>query len=62
LVSNPALQDIELSPLPGGYFDTFKRNRKCFERIAGDKYARGHIEEDGTVCIRAIDLPLVSAA
>jgi hypothetical protein len=61
LVSNPALHDIEHSPLPSGYFEAFKRNRKCFERIASDKYARGRIEEDGTVCIRAIDLSLVSA-
>jgi len=61
LVSQPALEDIEVMPAPGHFFDVFKRNRKCFERIAKDKYASGHIEKDGTVCIRAFDLPLVSS-
>lgn len=61
LVSSHALEDVEASPPPSHFFDTFKRYRKCFERIASDKYACGHIEEDGTVCIRAVDLPLVSS-
>ena len=60
LVSRPALEDFE-GALSEGCFATFKRFRKCFERIASDKYDRRHIEADGTVCIRAMDLPLVSS-
>ncbi len=60
LVSRPALEDFD-GALPQGCFDTFKRYRRCFERIASDKYDRHHTEEDGTVCIRAMDLPLVSS-
>ncbi len=61
LVSNPALENIEIAPQDGdNYFRTFKLYRKSFERIASDKYDRGHIEADGTVCIRAMDVPLAS--
>jgi hypothetical protein len=60
LVSRPALEEVDGSPSQS-CFETFKRYRKCFERIASDKYSRGHVEQDGTVCIRAIDLPLVSS-
>jgi hypothetical protein len=43
-----------------GYFCTFKLNRKSFERIASTKYENGFVEPDGTVCIRAMDMPLAS--
>jgi hypothetical protein len=60
LVSNPALDNVDAAPQHlGGYLDTFKQYRKSFERLASDKYDRGHVEADGTVCIRAIDLPPV---
>ena len=62
LVSNPALENIELAPADReAYFGTFKAFRKSFERIASEKYARGHIEADGTVCIRAMDVPVAGA-
>ncbi len=61
LVSNPALENIELSCIDREAFDTFKHYRKSFERIASEKYAKGHVEADGTVCIRAIDVPALSA-
>ena len=61
LVSNPALENIELSSIEREAFDTFKHYRKSFERIASEKYRRGHIEADGSVCIRAIDVPTVGA-
>jgi hypothetical protein len=62
LVSNPALVDIELPAADArGYFDAFKQYRKCFERIASQKYDRGQIETDGSVCIRSLDVPLASA-
>jgi hypothetical protein len=61
LVSNPALENIEIAPREcDSYFGTFKLYRKSFERIASEKYGRGHIEVDGTVCIRAMDVPLAS--
>jgi Protein of unknown function (DUF1488) len=60
LVSKPALEDIVTLSSQGRPLDTFKANRKNFERIASDKYDRGYVEEDGTICIRAMDLPLVS--
>ena len=61
LVSNPALENIEIAPQDyDRYFGTFKLYRKSFERIASKKYDRGHIEADGTVCIRALDVPLAS--
>ena len=62
LVSNPALENIEIAPADReAYFCTFKLYRKRFERIASEKYAKGHVETDGTVCIRAIDVPTVGA-
>jgi hypothetical protein len=61
LVSNPALENIELPHFAREAFDTFKHYRKSFERIASEKYARGHVEADGSVCIRAIDVPTVGA-
>ena len=61
LVSNAALEDIEPVTRTGTPFRRFKRYRKRFEKMASDKYDRGHVELDGTVCIKAADLPLVSA-
>ena len=60
LVSNPALVNIEILPtvLPTDrYFQTFKLYRQSFERFASTKYEKGFIEPDGTVCIRAMDVP-----
>ena len=37
-------------------FDTFKRNRRLFERVARDKYIQGNLESDGTVFIRPADV------
>ena len=62
LVSNPALEQIEIAPTDhDAYFGTFKLHRKSFERIASKKYDNGYLEIDGTVCIRAMDVPLASA-
>jgi hypothetical protein len=62
LVSNAALEDIEKpAPDEGTYFHRFKQYRKRFEQMASDKYDKGYVETDGTVCIKAADLPLVSA-
>ena len=62
LVSNAALEDIEKpEPDEGAHFHRFKQYRKRFERMASDKYDKGYVETDGTVCIKAADLPLVSA-
>ncbi len=61
LVSPPALENIDIVPIEQeDYFATFKLYRKSFEQIASQKYDRGHIEIDGTVCIRAMDVPLAS--
>jgi len=43
-------------------FDTFKYNRRLFERVARDKYLRGNLESDGTVFIRPADLGSETAA
>jgi Protein of unknown function (DUF1488) len=56
LVSNPALVNIEIAPTDR-YFETFKLYRQSFERIASSKYENGFVEPDGTVCIRAMDVP-----
>lgn len=56
LVSNQALEQIDGFGFQESRFDAFKRNRKCFERIASEKYTRGHIEMDGSVSIWPIDL------
>jgi hypothetical protein len=62
LVSNPALEHIEIAPVDReAYFGTFKLYRKSFERIASNKYDEGYVENDGTECIRAMDLPMASA-
>ena len=59
LVSIPALEKSEIAD-DHGHFYTFKLNRKKFERIASTKYENGIVEPDGTVCIRAMDMPLAA--
>ena len=59
LVSSPAIEKSEIAD-DHGYFCTFKLNRKSFERIASTKYEHGIVEPDGTVCIRAMDMPLAA--
>ena len=59
LVSSPALEKSEIAD-DHGHFYTFKLNRKKFERIASTKYENGIVEPDGTVCIRAMDMPLAA--
>ena len=56
LVANPALDDIDIALPDCGHLDIFKQYRKSFEQLASAKYDRGHLEQDGSVCIRAIDL------
>ncbi len=60
VVANPALEEID-SPSEGTCFEQFKVYRKAFERLASAKYDRGHVEEDGAVYIRALDLPAYSS-
>ena len=57
LVSQQALDDVDSKPNSGGKIERFKEYRAQFEQIASDKYDRGHLELDGTVCIRGRDLP-----
>ena len=59
LFSSPALEKSEIAD-DHGHFYTFKLNRKKFERIASTKYENGIVEPDGTVCIRAMDMPLAA--
>jgi hypothetical protein len=61
MVSQAALEDAERAPLvETDYFQRFKQYRKFFEQMASYKYDRGYVEIDGSVCIRAKDLPLDS--
>ena len=60
-VSHAALEDTEIAPLSeSGYFHRFKQYRRLFEQMASYKYDKGYVEVDGTVCIRAVDLPFNS--
>lgn len=56
-VSRHALEDIDPKPHRGGNLERFNEYRAQFEEIASDKYDKGHLERDGTVCIRGRDLP-----
>jgi hypothetical protein len=61
-VSNTALEDFEIwPPRDDQFLSWFKLSRKGFEQIASAKYDKGHIESDGTVRIRSLDLPPLSA-
>ena len=60
LVSQAALGGTEGAPLnESGYFNRFKQYRRLFEQMASYKYDKGCVETDGTVRIRAMDLPVV---
>jgi Protein of unknown function (DUF1488) len=62
MVSKAVLDDIESNTYDGAsFFRRFKRYRKKFERMASDKYDKGYVEIDGTVCLKMRDLPLDSA-
>jgi hypothetical protein len=62
MVSKAVLDDIESNTYDdASFFRRFKRYRKRFERMASDKYDKGYVEVDGTVCIQTRDLPLESA-
>lgn len=62
VVSNAALDDLDyVSPDEASYFHRFKVHRLHFETIARQKYDKGYVELDGTVCIKANDLPFVSS-
>jgi hypothetical protein len=62
LVSNAALDDIDYASRDDcSYFHRFKEHRLQFEGIARDKYEKGYVELDGTVCIKTHDLPLISS-
>ena len=62
VVSNAALDDIDyVSRADCSYFHRFKEHRLQFESIARAKYDKGYVEVDGTVCIKANDLPLISS-
>jgi hypothetical protein len=57
LVSRHALEDICPQAHGGGDLERFNEYRVQFEEIASDKYDKGHLERDGSVCIRGRDLP-----
>ena len=57
LVSRHALEDVGTSAHVDRDLERFNEYRKQFEQIASDKYDRGFLERDGTVCIRGRDLP-----
>lgn len=55
-VSRQALEDIDAKPHSNGAIARFNEYRAQFEEIASDKYDKGHLEQDGNVCIRSRDL------
>jgi hypothetical protein len=57
LVSRHALEDIYAAEHGDAHIERFNEYRIQFEQIASDKYDKGLIEQDGTVCIRGRDLP-----
>jgi len=59
-VSHAALDDLDYaSPDECSYVHRFKEYRQHFESIASEKYDKGYVEVDGTVRIKAADLPLI---
>lgn len=56
-VSRQALEDIDPKSHSNGTIERFNEYRAQFEEIASDKYDKGHLEQDGNVCIRSRDLP-----
>ena len=57
LVSRHALEEIDRREHGNAYIERFNEYRRQFEEIANEKYAKGFVEQDGTVCIRSRDLP-----
>ncbi len=57
LVSRHALEDIDPPEHGDEHFERFNKYRRQFEQIASDKYDKGFVEQDGSVCIRGRDLP-----
>jgi hypothetical protein len=57
LVSRHALEDIDPPEHGDEHIERFNEYRSQFEQIASDKYEKGLVEQDGTVCIRGRDLP-----
>lgn len=57
LVSRHALEDVDAAEHGDAGIARFDDYRVQFEQIASDKYDRGLVEQDGTVCIRGRDLP-----
>jgi predicted PolB exonuclease-like 3'-5' exonuclease len=57
LVSRHALEDIDPPEHGDERIERFNEYRRQFEEIASDKYDKGLLEQDGTVCIRGRDLP-----
>jgi len=57
LVSRHALEDVDPPEHGDKHIERFNLYRKQFEQIASDKYDKGLVEKDGTVCIRGRDLP-----
>ena len=56
VVSHAAIKAIEPSPnWSGDYLTRFQKHKSAFERIASNKHARGHIEENGSIIIREGD-------
>ena len=52
------IKRVSRDPILRSVLDTLTH---LFERMASEKYDKGYVEVDGTVCIKTMDLPLVSA-
>jgi hypothetical protein len=50
LVTHAALDRMEV-PAGDDYLARFDKHRASFERVANDKYARGEIEDDGSIAL-----------
>lgn len=62
VVSLAALDDLDdVAPYECSYVHRFKEHRQRFEVIASDKYDRGYVEIDGTICIKSADVPFLFA-
>jgi len=62
VVSHAALDDVDdIWPDDYSYVRRFKEYRRRFESIASEKYDKGYIETDGTVCIKAADIPFLAS-
>ena len=57
LVSSPALEICRARGRSSILSQRSSWTRKSFERIASTKYENGFVEPDGTVFIRAMDIP-----